>query len=63
MAVVGIWALGKADWNLNITSVSQLVHAAIVPFPNPNAFIVSLISVCCIGGHRSEPGRRNRIRL
>ncbi|KAH8912918.1 hypothetical protein BR93DRAFT_964052 [Coniochaeta sp. PMI_546] len=44
MTVVGIRALGEADWSPQITLVSQLVFATLVPFLNPNVLIVNLVS-------------------
>ena len=56
MAVIGIRALAEADWNPNITLVSQLVFAALVPFPNPNALIVNLVSAALAAAGANQAG-------
>lgn len=56
MALVGIRALGEADWNPNTTLISQLVFAILVPISNPNAMVVNLIAAAITAAGSNQAG-------
>jgi OPT family oligopeptide transporter len=56
MAVVGIRALGEADWNPNISLISQLVFAALIPLPNPTALVANLLSAALATAGANQAG-------
>lgn len=56
MAIVSIRSLGEADWNPNISLVSQLVFAALIPSSNPNALVANLLSAALATAGENQAG-------